>query len=326
MKLGRLFFCILAILLTLSFAACSAPHEEHVGFYSCARLELDGEDFYVLDVYPDGCALRLSKWGQAWLDMEGKSFYGRWELEGDNFTLDINGELSQGTLKNGVCVLTLASNGMEHSFLKEGASLPEKATSVQQTQLTDQQVFWNGDWYGFWSISNAEGMWQDHSSQRFDCFARIDIDEENSGSLVFWDELQDCYNPIAVADISIVQEDTESVMGVAVTTGGSFLDSVLEEGQWRTAPAEYEHDSFFYIEKAHYEGENGGFDYSILLRPWGRTWEDVEATAPDMLPYFYHDWYIPNLTAGNPMPDSFEYTQETIIRNTWPENEQETTY
>jgi len=322
MKPGRLFFYVLVISVTLSLTACSAQHEEYVGLYSCARLELGGEDFHVLDVYPDGCVIKLSNWGQAWLDVGEDSFYGRWELEGDSFTLDINGEISQGTLKDGLCVITLSSNSMVHSFLKEGASLPEKVASVQQTKPTEQQEFWNGDWYGFWSISNADGIWKDQSGQRFDCFARIDINEENSGTLIFWDELQDCYNPIAVADISIILEDAESKIGAAVSTGGSFLDSKLADGQWKAVPDKNRFDSFLYIENAHYEGKDGSFDYSLLLRPWGRTWEDVEAADPVMLPYFYRDWYIPQLSSGSPMPDSFEYTRETIIRNTWKENEQ----
>jgi len=324
MKFSRFFCYIAAIFMVFSFSACSAQNEEILGIYTCARLELDGEDFYVLDVYPNGCVLQLSKWGQAWLDIDENRFYGRWELEEDNFILDINGEISQGKLKDGVCILSLAENGMEHSFLREGANLPEKSASVQlQSYLTPQQEFWNGDWYGHWSISNAQGRWQDHSGQRFDCFARFDVDEQGEGKMIFWDEIQDSYHPIAVAEISVVQEKNAPNTGIVLTTGGNFLDAEFQPRQWRADPEAFPFDSIFYVENAHYEGEDGAFDYTIILRPWGRTWEDVEASEPDMLPFFYHDWYLPYLSAGSSMPDSFEYAQETIIRNTWVEDKQE---
>lgn len=324
MKFSRFLCLVISLLVILFFSSCSVQNEEVIGIYTCARLELDGEDFYVLDVYPDGCVLQLCEWGQAWLDIGEKRFYGRWELEDENFMLDINGSISQGILKDGVCTLSFAEGAMEHFFLREGANLPEKFTSAQvQTSLTPQQEFWNGDWYGYWRITDAHGKWQDQNGQRFDCFARFDVDEQGEGKMIFWDELQDCYHPIAMAEINVVQEKNASDTGTVVTTGGNFLDMELQLEQWRANPEAYPFDSVFYIENAGYEGADGAFDYTIILRPWGRTWEDIEASEPDMLPYFYYDWYLPSLSAGNPMPDSFDYSKETVIRNTWVEDKQE---
>ena len=70
--------------------------------------------------------------------------------------------------------------------------------------------------------------------------------------------------------------------------------------------------------------DDGSFDYSIYLRPWGRTWEDINATQPGLLPYFYYDWYLPMLAQGESMPDKFSAPDVNVIHNTWVEPETET--
>ena len=47
------------------------------------------------------------------------------------------------------------------------------------------------------------------------------------------------------------------------------------------------------------DGEDS-YDYTIVLRPWGKIWDDVEE---DLLPYYYDDWYLPLIEAGAEMPD-----------------------
>lgn len=318
MKTTR-FLCFILIFSLLFLSSCAFSDDELVGTYTCARLELDGEQFHVLDVYPNGCVLQLSHWGQAWLSVNGDRFYGRWELEENDFILDINSELSTGSLENGICKLRLSGNEMEHVFLREGASLPENVATVQP--ITEQQVFWNGDWYGYWTIENASGNWQDQSGQSFDCFARFEIDSNGLGKMTFWDEMQDSFHPVAVAQIAVIPDDN-SDCGSLQITGGDFLDSKLTQGQWDVKTDGFDADSVFYLQNAVYTGTDASFEYSIILRPWGRTWEDIEATHPDILPYFYYDWYLPALASGERMPDSFEYSDKSVIRYTWNEDEQ----
>ena len=57
------------------------------------------------------------------------------------------------------------------------------------------------------------------------------------------------------------------------------------------------------LENGRYQGAEGSYDYRFYLRPWGRSWDDVEAAEPEMLPYFYDDWYLPLADSGAPMPD-----------------------
>ena len=43
--------------------------------------------------------------------------------------------------------------------------------------------------------------------------------------------------------------------------------------------------------------------YSIYLRPWGESWEDVRADDEELLPYYYDDWYLPLIETGASMPE-----------------------
>lgn len=328
MKAGQTSAITLILVLSLFLVGCGFENEEHIGVYDCAAVSLDGESFDVAEVYPEGLELELLSYGQAWLSVNGERVYGRWSLEGESFSLDINGEISKGTLDGGVCVIRLADTALEHVLLRSGAELPpvQDGDALNESEATERQLFWNGDWYGFWTIENAAGQWLDQSGQSFDCFARFEIGEDNTGKMIFWDELQSAEEPVAVVELLISDSAEETVSGVAVSTGGFFFDCAVEETQWSVDPSAGSYDSVFFVDKARYEGEDGSFDYSIMLRPWGRTWEDVQTSQPDMLPYFYYDWYLPQLASGKPMPDEFRPPEKSVIRDIWidPENAADT--
>ena len=328
MKAGASSAFIFILIFSVILTGCSFENEAHIGVYDCAAVELDGESFDVAEVYPEGLELELLDYGQAWLSVNGERVYGRWSLEGESFRLDINGEISEGTLADGVCVLRLAGTALEHTLLRPGAELPSAQDSDAQTEgePSERQLFWNGDWYGFWTIENAAGLWLDQSGQSFDCFARFEIGEDNTGKMIFWDELQTYEEPVAIVELLISDSAEATVAGVAVSTGGFFLDAAIEETQWSVDPSAGSYDSMFFIDKAHYDGDDGSFDYSIVLRPWGRTWEDVQTSRADMLPYFYFDWYLPCLASGRAMPDEFQPPEKSVVRDIWidPENAADT--
>lgn len=324
MKARPIYAFVLILVFALILTGCAFEDEAHIGVYDCAAISLDGESFDVKELYPEGLELELMSCGQAWLSVNGERVYGRWSAEGDSFTLDINGELSEGTLEGGVCVLRLAGTALEHVLLREGAELPTVQTGEQSgAEPSERQLFWNGDWYGLWTIENATGQWLDQSGQSFDCFARFEIGDDNTGKMIFWDELQSAVEPVAIVELLISDSAEETVSGVAVSTGGFFLDAAVEETQWSVDPSAGSYDSMFFVDKAHYEGEDGSFDYSIRLRPWGRTWEDVQTTSPELLPYFYFDWYLPQLASGMTMPDEFQTPEKSIVRDIWVEAENE---
>ena len=98
-------------------------------------------------------------------------------------------------------------------------------------------------------------------------------------------------------------------MGTARTLGGSFWLAELAPDEWTLDPAAYGFENMLVVDDGHYESDEGSFDYMLVLRPWGTDWSDVEAAAPALLPYFYNDWYLPQIESGASMPDAFDPAQ-----------------
>lgn len=301
----------------LLLSGCSQQADAETGLYTCARISRGEELFEIDELYPGGLSLRLDKRGQGELMLDGESFYCRWNSQEDKLTLDIGGELVDGSLSDGVCILYFDNLGTECIFLREGARLTDEGQSLEEAALSERQLFWNGDWYGVWKIENATGVWIDQTGQSFDCFAHIELSKDGSAQMVFWDELHSRDEPAAIVSMEIGDSATDSVSGVAESTGGYFFSSELLPGQWSCAPELLRYDGCFVLENCSYTGEEGSFDYSIFLRPWGRTWEDIEAAEPWLMPYFYYDWYLPLLSSQSEMPDKFEQPRATVSAENW---------
>lgn len=87
--------------------------------------------------------------------------------------------------------------------------------------------------------------------------------------------------------------------GTMMSEGGWFTDVELEHADWIVDPGLVNYDNMIYID-GFYENGDDEFYYEIYLRPWGSYWDDV---AEEDLPYFYYDWYLPMIEAGEAMPE-----------------------
>lgn len=297
----RIFVLTLGILL---LSGCSLVPNENQGVYTCAEIVIDGESVPVDALYDEPPGLALNYGGGAELTLGEESFSGRWSIDGDKLTLTLGNEVSTGTAANGVCSLTFADGSVEYTFLREGAKLPSDAEDASGADETPLQAAWNGGWYGWWSITNAAGDWLALDRQTNDLFARIKVDASGVGTLTLWDEQMSEASPMGKVDIlaSVGEDDS---MGTAVSTGGHFWLAPIAQGEWTLDPALTEVENLIVI-SGHYSADEGSFDYMLLLRPWGMCWDDVELTAPENLPYYYEDWYLPMIEAGEAMPDHFD--------------------
>ena len=69
--------------------------------------------------------------------------------------------------------------------------------------------------------------------------------------------------------------------------------------QWRVE-LRYDDCGMLLVVRGNYVSEqHGNFSFVIYLRPWGDEWP--ESSRPDG----YDSFYLPNVEANNPMPDSF---------------------
>ena len=185
----------------------------------------------------------------------------------------------------------------------------QQAEPVDPAMNTVSQTeFWNGDWYGWWIVESATGDYADTTGSWWDACARIELDADGSGTLTLWDDSCEAGQIIADAQVQASADLTTS--GRLVSTDGSFFDCKLSGADaWYidAAPSEsMPYSEMICISGVYTDPENSedSFVYTVYLRPWGETWEDVRADNEELMPYYYDDWYLPLIESGASMPDA----------------------
>lgn len=66
-------------------------------------------------------------------------------------------------------------------------------TSASTTEATGDALldWWNGDWYGWWTVTGGDGEYESWNNQWWDCCANISIGADYTGKVIIWDE--DCH-------------------------------------------------------------------------------------------------------------------------------------
>lgn len=177
----------------------------------------------------------------------------------------------------------------------------------------DDTGWWDGDWYGWWYLSNAEGnYWTEREGEWNDCCATITTYGDGSGYLEIWDERGEGRNLLVECEVEFGPGFT--LGGCMYSVDGNFYgDDRIGEGDWlvdasesyfmNTGKTVSSYDHMICIEGTYTDPEyGGGFDYTFYLKPWGYYWDDVEEDSPADLPDYYYDWYLPLINAGENMP------------------------
>lgn len=213
--------------------------------------------------------------------------------------------------------------------------VPSDGTGGSQTQdpgSSDGGVnlnYWEGQWYGWWSIKNAEGMFAEVDKYAWDVCANIVTFSDNSGYFEMWDTATSYQNVLASCDV--IFREGEGKNGCMVSENGKFFECgqwlglfdgvntvYVDEGEWEVDPADSSvshFDKMLELKGTYVDPENSEnrFDYYVYLRPWGTEWDDVsigdteDCIYSDMMPVHYDDWYIPLLELDcEDMPESYE--------------------
>ena len=157
--------------------------------------------------------------------------------------------------------------------------------------------WWNGDWYGWWMMTGCSGYYEDMEGDWWDICGTIDIGDDNMGTVVLWDEDYTKDDPMVSASVSLSEAGTGEY-GTMMSEGGWFTDIELGHADWIVDPALLDYEDMIHID-GYYESGEDEYTYDIYLRPWGTYWDDV--TEED-LPFYYDDWYLPLIEAGEAMP------------------------
>ena len=88
---------------------------------------------------------------------------------------------------------------------------------------------------------------------------------------------------------------------VALSTHGNFWYQEIGPGQWALDAQSAEFEDMLVLQGRH-ESRGESFDYVIVLRPWGRLWDDIAAGDGFNLPFRY-EWYQSQIENSQPMPE-----------------------
>ena len=308
------------------FGTKGGKADPNLGLYNGVSCKVEGFELGAEDEW-----VELKSGGSVSLCLMGEKYNGRWSLEGEKFTITQHGDEFTGTLKDGIMTIDFA--GMLYTFQKEGVSVPSAsdvlpaATAEVPAVLTDSgseppvseptgaYSWWNGEWYGWWVIWDAEGEFADAADSCWDICARIEVYDDNTGYVALWDTDGSSEEILCDAEVSFGPGTTER--GCMISEYGWFMDDEIGHADWIVDPGASVVSSFddmICIEGIYTDPENSEntIVYYIFLRPWGMDWEDVrnadtsEMPYSDMMPLDYDDWYLPKIQSGvTQMPDSF---------------------
>ena len=158
--------------------------------------------------------------------------------------------------------------------------------------------WWNGEWYGWWKMTDCSGSYESMEGQWWDICGVIEIDADRTGTVTLWDEDYTKDDAMVSAAVSLSDTGTGE-HGTLTSEGGWFTDVALAHADWIVDPGLQELADIICID-GRYENGDDTYRYEIYLRPWGLYWDDVEE---ENRPYLYADWYLPLIDAGKSMPD-----------------------
>ena len=163
--------------------------------------------------------------------------------------------------------------------------------------------WWNGAWYGWWTMTGCSGAYESMSGQWWDACAVIDIGSDYTGTVTIWDEDYSRADPMLQASVTLNSAGVGE-HGTVMSERGYFTNLPLEHADWIIDPAINSRfpdvENMICIE-GWYEDGDDEFYYEVYLRPWGLHWEDMDESG---YPYRYTDWYLPLIDAGKSMPDA----------------------
>ena len=165
--------------------------------------------------------------------------------------------------------------------------------------------WWNGAWYGWWTMTGCSGAYESMAGQWWDACAVIDIGLDYTGTVTIWDEDYSRADPMLQASVTLNSAGVGE-HGTVMSESGYFTNLPLEHADWIVDPAINSRfpdvENMICIEGWYEDGEDE-FYYEVYLRPWGQLWDDFAADYPDDIPYYYDDWYLPLVESGSSMPD-----------------------
>ena len=295
------------------------------GTYAGSRVEIE-------DMWPNGFSIELLSKNKCRVMVDGETETCRYELESDGeIEIDLQGDddLEGWLVDNRLTLEDVMDSGIDLVFYKEGTAAPAvevpavtEAPAIDTPATTAAPVesaysWWDGDWYGWWVVRDAGGIFEDTVDSWADVCATIYVDGD-TGLVDIWDDT--CEEGENISYVDVTFKPGKSDKGRMLSESGYYMYSDVESGDWVVDPADSivsRFDQMIYISARAVDPDDSDnwIDYMIFLRPWGMSWEDVRSDSCEdmpytqMMPYYYDDWYVPHMNGA--MPEYFDLGDET---------------
>ena len=284
---------LLVFAMTASLWGCGS--REYLGIYKGYYVQAEGKVHPMEDYFNGDSYLELKALGKAVLMVNNSPHKLKWKEQAGELTFTEAEDPFYGYIKDGVIVLDYMGWGMEMTFAMDGATVPE--TTVTNPEEYAQAIeallpYWNGDWYGWWYISEGTGAYADEQMKIRDLAGRIQLGEDARGSFLLWDLEHPYVDPLGEVTLHIDPMVGEPGIGIGMSGQGTFMGQPVAVGDWLIDPSTGAFDNLLEI-YGYCSDETGDFFYTIYLRPWGQAWDDVleaedPSKSPGELPEYYY--------------------------------------
>lgn len=305
---------LMALGLLLGFAACGKNSDPNVGTWKAVSASMLGVTVSIEEIFENGVTLVLKDGGSCDLDLDGEKVSGTWSVASGALTIEADGISISGSItSDGVLTLeNLLDMGLDLTFEREGGYNAGAASGSGTGEEADAELldWWNGDWYGYWTISDTTAGYAGREDSTQDVHANIALDSSGKGMLYLWNSYED----VAAAEIQVTKDGGSGAMGAATSEGGDLMGISLSHATWIIDPSLYDYDDYMVID-GYIEDEDGeGFAYWVYLRPWGVTWDEL---PEDERPYNYEYWYLYEINSDmqEAIRDVNGYVPATVDKN-----------
>lgn len=216
---------LLATVLMFSLVACGGGGKDdpNLGVYTGTVVDLLGDETPMTEVYPGKNTIELKSGGKATFTLDGDAIDCKWELDGSELVIDIEGTECTGTLKSGTIDLDFMGM-MDMTFVKGGSSVPPKpGASTPEKPSTPESS--DAGLVGYYKIETLEMDGETMDRSMLEMIGMADsvylvLDEDGTGRLSFEEEAAITYD-----DSQIYSPDGE---GVPYTLDGDTITVQVE--------------------------------------------------------------------------------------------------
>jgi hypothetical protein len=283
-------------------AAAEAPSEKSIetpaagdaGYYVIDSVTQDGETYDAAMLKEIGISyyLLLNEDGTMLINTDN-AIEGTWKKGVLSYSEDGEEVISKYTLDGDLITINIGDDSITLVFKRSSGTPPAKGSSSSDSSgsetsagLSDGLAWWDGDWYGYWTVVSADDPYIDMKGEVWDCYAIINAYDDDTATIFVFDD-----------DISIGEVYVDigfdgygyGIMGAAISTGGSLFGGVVEYEDWTISPGNSDYEDMIEIDEWHEDSDGDRFRYKVYLRPWGTLWDDVPSAER---PPYYDDWYL----------------------------------